>query len=177
MAGELICGIKKKKKSCHISLVVSLERYSKWISTPLISMPLPDRPWKGIALDLCEYDKQNYLIMSDYYSRLIEIQHIPTTTQATMKLKGTFTRYDSADESLRTIGPNSSSSEFQEMAKQLDFKHITSSLHNPQGNGRAERAVQTAKRIQKTGWLLSCVYRSIPQQQKDTRNLGEKLAT
>lgn len=35
------------------------------------------------------------------------------------------------------------------MANQLDVKHIISRAHNPQGDGHAERAVQTVKRILK----------------------------
>ncbi|KAK0145430.1 hypothetical protein N1851_015676 [Merluccius polli] len=30
---------------------------------PLISTPLPDRPWKRIAMDLCEYNHQDYLLL------------------------------------------------------------------------------------------------------------------
>lgn len=43
---------------------------------PLISTPLPDCPWKRIGLDLCEYNKHNYLAVSDSYSRFLEILHL-----------------------------------------------------------------------------------------------------
>ena len=117
----------------------------------LIATPLPDRPWKRIAMDLCEYNHQNYLIISDYYSRFIEILHMPSTTstQVILKLKAIFARFGVPDEMVSDNGPQFSSSEFQEFAKQLDFRHCTSSPHHPQGNGHAERAVQTAKKILK----------------------------
>jgi len=46
----------------------------------LISTPLPDRPLKRIALDLCEHNKHNYLGISDYYSRYLEILQLPSTS-------------------------------------------------------------------------------------------------
>ena len=132
----------------------------------LISTLLPDRPWKRIGIDLCEYNKQNYLVISDYYSRFIEILHMPTTTtaQVVTKLKATFARYGVADEVVSDNGPQFSSEELKKLACELAFTHITSSPHHPQGNGHAERAVQIAKGIlkQKDPLLALMCYRSTP---------------
>ena len=59
---------------------------------PLLSTPFPDRPWRKIAIDFCEHEKENFLVIADYYSRYLEILHMPTTTsaQVTLKLKATF---------------------------------------------------------------------------------------
>ena len=133
---------------------------------PLISTPLPDRPWQRIALDLCEHNKQNYLIISDYYSRYIEILHMKTTTSAhvSLKLKAICARYGIPDVVVSDNGPQFTSTEFQDLARELDFEHVTSSPHNAQGNGHAERAVQTAKRILKQNDPLIALlcYRSTP---------------
>ena len=53
-------------------------------------------------------------------------------------------------ETLRTDnGPQFSSQEFVEFAKQYDFTHTTSSPHFPASNGQAERAVQIVKHLLK----------------------------
>ena len=40
---------------------------------PLILSKLPDRPWQKVATDLFEYQKSQYLLVVDYYSRFIEL--------------------------------------------------------------------------------------------------------
>ena len=118
---------------------------------PLISTPLPDRPWKRLAMDLCDHDKHTYLVVSDYFSRFLEILHLPTTTasQVILKLKAVCARFGCPDEVVSDNGPQFSCREFKDFAREFDFTHITSSPHNPQGNRHAERSVQTAKRILK----------------------------
>ena len=56
---------------------------------------LPSRPSQKIAIDLREYKKHNYLVVSDYYSRYLEILNMPTTTtnQVVAKLKATLARF------------------------------------------------------------------------------------
>ncbi|XP_056444336.1 uncharacterized protein K02A2.6-like [Gadus chalcogrammus] len=124
---------------------------------------LAERPWKRIAMDLCEH---NYLVISDYYSRFLEILHLPSTTSAQViqRMKAVFARFGIPDEVVSDNGPQFSSAEFRECARQLDFKHCTSSPHHPQGNGHAERAVQTAKKIlkQEDPVMALMSYRSTP---------------
>lgn len=153
--------LKHTVMSCH----TCQEQKQAQQKEPLISTPLPDRPWKRIALDLCEHNKSNYLVISDYYSQFLEVLHLPSTTstQIIQRLKTTFARFGIPDEVVSDNGPQFCSVEFQELGRQLDFRHITSSPH-PQGNGHAERAVQTAKRIlrQEDPLIALMCYRSTP---------------
>ena len=159
-------GLSKELKNTVISCQVCRELKRTQQKEPLISTPLPDRPWQRIALDLCEHKHQNYLVISDYYSRFLEILHLSSTTSAHViqRLKTVFARFGIAEEVVSDNGPQFSSAEFQNFSKELDFKHVTSSPHHPQGNGHAERAVQAAKKIlkQEDPLLALMVYRSTP---------------
>jgi len=61
-------------------------------------------------------------------------------------LKGQFARYGLPLELVSDNVPLNSA-EFRQFAQQYDFKHITSSPHFVQSNGKAESAVKTCKRL------------------------------
>lgn len=106
---------------------------------PLLPSVLPSRPWQKIAVDLCEFKKQNYLVISDYFSRFLEILHLTKTTssQVVSGLKATFACYGIPEVLVNDNGPQLASVEMKDFSKEYDFAHFTSSPHFPQSNGQA----------------------------------------
>jgi transposase InsO family protein len=116
---------------------------------PLMSSPVPTRPWESIATDLFELRNKDYLVTVDYYSNFIEVDRLysKTSTEVIQKLKAHMARCGVPERVVSDNGPQYSSSEFQDFAAQYEFEHVTSSPRYPQSNGKAESAVKTAKRI------------------------------
>lgn len=118
------------------------------------------------VLRVTENNKRSLLSPHHFRSDLgRELQWTSTTsTQVIQKPKSLFERFGISDEVVSDNGPQFSSVEFRELARWLDFKHCTSSPHQPQCNGHAERAVQTAKKIlkQEDPLMALMCYRSIP---------------
>ena len=133
---------------------------------PIISSPLPSRPWERIAADFCDFKGANYLVVVDYYSRYIEIiQMKSTSTSATTKcLMMLYARHGLPSEIVTDNGPQFRSEEFKAFNAKYDIIHTTSSPLYPQSNGEAERAVQTAKTLlcQEDVLLALLTYRSTP---------------
>ena len=133
---------------------------------PLRSTPLPERLWQKIATDICEYNGKQYLVISDYYSRYLEILHSPTTTaeQIVRLMKATCARFGIPEQIVSNNGPQYTSEVWKDFCRRFDIRHTTSSPYHPQGNGHAERAVQTAKSIlkQEDPLLALMCYRATP---------------
>ena len=62
---------------------------------PLMATPLPQIPWHHLDDDVCEYKRQQYLVVVDHYSRYIEVLHLPHLTSRTMinKFRNLFARH------------------------------------------------------------------------------------
>jgi hypothetical protein len=134
---------------------------------PLITTPLPERPWQKVAVDLCEHQGDKYLVVVDYFSRYIEVEKMGKTTSPDVItcLKSIFGRHGIPESVHSDNGPQFSASSFALFATEYGFIHITSSPTYAQANGEAERAVQTAKMlIKKTKdfYLALLCYRSTP---------------
>ncbi len=134
---------------------------------PLITTAMPERPWQHIAMDLAEYNSSKYLIVIDYFSRYLEIinlQKDACSAKVVKALKTIFAHWGIPARVTSDNGPQFSAQEFATFARSYGFDHVTSSPYNPQSNGEAERAVQTAKKIlaQDDPILALMIYRATP---------------
>ena len=137
---------------------------------PLYTTPLPDGPWQLVAADLCEYDNQNYLILTDDYSRWLEILHLcraggaknTASGSVIAKFKDVFARFGTPHTIISDNGPQFQSHEFSEFTESDGFVHEPVSPYLPNSNGEAERGVETAKSILGTPdpWLSLMIYRN-----------------
>ena len=102
-----------------------------------------------VGADICEFKGDQYLIVSDYFSRYIEIAHITNANSfcVIQSMKNIFARHGIPEKAVTDNGRQLVSSEFQKFADKCNFVHTTSSPYFPQSNGQAESTVQIAKRI------------------------------
>ena len=159
-------GIGKEIEATVSSCQICLSKRPSQHAEPLISTPLPERPFQKVAADLFEFEKKEYLIFVDYYSRFIEIASMGNITSETTinRLKNIFARYGVPASLMTDNGTQFTSASFEKFSKTWNFAHDTSSPHFHQANGAAERAVRTAKHIlsQEDPQLALLTYRSTP---------------
>lgn len=114
---------------------------------PIQQHDLPGHPWQKVAVDLFQFEQQNYLLLADYYSRVPFYRKTGMTATAVIQhMKSIFSEHGVPDEVMSDNGPQFDSQEFQSFARSYSFKHITSSPRYPQSNGFIERMVQTVKK-------------------------------
>ena len=108
-----------------------------------------------------------YLLVADYFSRFPEVIQLSTTTSSSViqTMKAIFARHGVPEQVVTNHGPQYASREMKEFASSYGFCHITSSPLHPQGNGHAERMVQTVKRLLQDAddsFMALLNYRSTP---------------
>ena len=115
---------------------------------PLIEHEIPDAPWTKVASDLFTLCGHDYVIVTDYFSKFVEIERLPDKSSPTVinKIKKIFSRHGIPKELCTDNGPEYSAACFKRFTKEWDFKHTTSSPHFSQSNGFVERAIQTVKK-------------------------------
>ena len=126
-------------KGCHVCA-----RKNPPPIEPMIPSELPDYPWQKVSLDLFQLKGKMYLLVADYFSRFPEVIQLSTTTSSSViqAMKVIFGRHGIPEQVVTDNGPQYASREF---TSSYGFCHTTSSPLYPQGNGHAERIVQTVK--------------------------------
>ena len=68
-----------------------------------------------MGIDLCEFQGHTLLVLVDYFSNFIEVEHITrtTTTGVSKILKAVFSRYGIPDKVMSDNGPQFASSEYR----------------------------------------------------------------
>lgn len=140
------------------------------VKEPMISHQVPNIPFHTLGMDYCESAGKNFLVVSDYFSRFIEI--IPTNrktaSETIVKLQNIFATHGIPRKIVADNVPFGSF-EFRQFCSELDIDLETSSPRYPQSNGFAEKAVAIAKHlIQKSKegngqlWKAVLEYRNTP---------------
>jgi transposase InsO family protein len=114
---------------------------------PLMTTQLPERPWQQVGSDLFEWEGKHYLLVVDYYSRFPELRLLKHQGAKAViaECQEIFSIHGIPEMFISDNGPQYGNTEFKQFAKKCGFEHATSSPRYPQGNGLAERTVQTVK--------------------------------
>ncbi|PFX14895.1 Uncharacterized protein K02A2.6 [Stylophora pistillata] len=142
---------KNRIGKCSICQCVRLEQASE----PLQPHQVLDRPWQRVETDLLTFENRDYLVLVDYYSNFIELDHLadPSSQTVIHKLKMHFSRHGVPDYVVSDNGPQYTSSDFRRFAATWKFTHVTILPHYPKANGMAESAVKTCKTLMKRALL------------------------
>ncbi|KAK7088654.1 hypothetical protein V1264_022553 [Littorina saxatilis] len=115
----------------------------------LLPHDVPTRPWQNVGTDLFHFDGKEYILVSDYFSKMPFIRRLPaqpTSTSVITALKQLFSEHGIPTKVISDNGPQYDSNEFTTFSAEWGFQHVTSSPRYPQSNGFAERMVQTVKK-------------------------------
>ncbi|XP_052777918.1 uncharacterized protein K02A2.6-like [Mya arenaria] len=159
--------IKNKVLNCPICL----EHRNSNVKEPMIPNQIPSRPWEVVATDIFHWNDSNYIVVVDLYSRYFEcglLRNMRTDT-VIHKLKGYFAAHGISSKVISDNAGQYCSQEFDKFAREWDFEHVTSSPLHSQGNGVAEKCIQTIKKMftkslqdNKDPYLAVLEYRNAP---------------
>eukprot|EP00794_Sanderia_malayensis_P019767 gene19767-biopygen16415 len=109
---------------------------------PLLSTPMPDRPWQDINIDFCgPFPSGHYiLVVIDRYSRFPEVEILTSTSAKKVipKLDTIFARHGLPSTLTSDNGPPFQSEEFKRYLQHLGITHTPSTPLWPQGNSEVE---------------------------------------
>ena len=118
------------------------------------------------------------MVIVDYFSNYWEVDKLQDTkaTTTVRKLKAQFARHGIPDIVVSDNGPQFTSDKFNHFADVWGFEHRTSSPVHPQGNGKAESAVKTAKKLRrkaktagKDPYLAMLAHRNTPTEGTESK--------
>ena len=103
---------------------------------PLHPTDLPERPWQKLGADLCALQGKDFLVVTDYYSRWLEVRQLHSTTASSIinKFNMIFSTHGIPEVVVSDKGPQFQCREFHGFAQEYDFQHQTSSPGFTQAN-------------------------------------------
>ena len=110
---------------------------------------MPPHAWHTLGTDLFYWNKIDYLVIEDYFSKYLIVRRLPnsSTHVVTKELGLVFTELGRPFILRSDNGPCYSSREFHNFLGFYQVDHITSRPHYPQSNGFAEALVGIAKKL------------------------------
>ena len=110
---------------------------------------VPPHAWHTLGTDLFYWNKIDYLVIGDYFSKYLIVRRLPnSSSHAVIKELGlVFTELGRPFVLRSDNGPCYSSREFHNFLSFYQVDHITNSPHHPQSNGFAEALVGITKKL------------------------------
>ena len=110
---------------------------------------VPSHAWHTLGTDLFYWNKMDYLVIGDYFSKFLLVRKIPnTSTHSVIKELGMiFTEFGCPFVLKSDNSPCYTSREFHDFLEFYKVHHIMSSPHHLQSNGFAEALVGISKKL------------------------------
>ena len=110
---------------------------------------VPPHPWHTLGSDLFYFQRIDFLVVVDYFSKYLIIRKIPNSTSSAVikELGMIFSEFGNPLVFRSDNGPCYSSQEFKFFMQNWLIEHRTSSPHYPQSNGLAESMVKVSKNL------------------------------
>ena len=110
---------------------------------------VPAHTWHTLGTDLFYWNKIDYLVIGDYFSKYLIVRRLPNSSTHTVikELGLVFTELDRPFVLRSDNGPCYSSREFHNFLSFYQVDHITSSPHYPQSNGFAEALLGITQKL------------------------------
>ena len=121
-------------------------------STPIVQnyiSEVPPHPWHTLGSDLFYFQRIDFLVVVDYFSKFLIVRKIPSSTSSAVikELGMIFSEFGNPQIFRSDNGPCYSSQEFRFFMQNWLVEHRTSSPHYPQSNGLAESMVKVSKNL------------------------------
>ena len=117
--------------------------------TMSLGQDIPLHPWTKLATDLFHFEDASYLLIVDYTSRFLVVHKLSSMTgqHVANQCKLILSEYGWLETLISDNGPFYTADAFTSVMNAYNDNHITSSPHNPQSNGLAEKYVQIVKNL------------------------------
>ena len=110
---------------------------------------VPPHPWHTLGSDLFYFQRIDFLVIVDYFSKYLIVRKIPNSTSSAVikELGMIFSKFGKPQIFRSDNGPCYLSQQFRFFMQNWLIEHRTSSPHYPQSNGLAESMVKVSKNL------------------------------